>query len=389
MEEEEYDDREAKFLAAQSNRILKNKQLRLVRRNYHNKDDETFQKYDGDEQDDDEKLTETKDPINSVSSFLYSSDIHDQFLRRQFWILFKDECSQIRILLDSFLSSSSSSSSAAAARTTDVIPISNDDNAQSAEQFPTTFMYVTAQQRNEALLKIREVKSRIRHIQQWTQHSSSSSSSGETSSTSINKDIKSSPTNYSHHNHLFAFIQKHNMVELVSADTRLMQIELHSLRDYADEIEIKIQPKEKFSFRKYRAYLYEKSSMVNDNNKNILTDECVSLLPPHVQQKDHGTKEYEEISAALETPSYTGTTTTTVSSVIESTPSNHLILSDRKYCRITVQANGEIKDGIDLDTLNTGKRLGQKVLLMEKDDLLKKTYSSYIIRNIVNCHACL
>lgn len=340
------DCREARFLAAQQARLLHNKQSKQ-RRHY-----DEIPPLIQNEQDENNPSRET--PC-------------DQSLRRQFWSLFKEECGHIRSALHLFLNPLDQCSNHDDKNSFSFMVENNQDmykNQSSSDlvweyseahiQTLLSTLYVTANQRNQAVSKLRDIKSRIRIIQQCTQDSSSVlvdhkhvANDNPNGMTALDKISPS----------LYSFIHKHDMVALVSADVRLMEMELQSLKDLADKIEGLIQPREKFSFRRYRAYCLEKLTLAFVD-KNM--ESRGSLL-----DTDKGNKETTVIPSS---------TTITV----ESTLVDHLELSERKNLRITVDENGDVKEDIFLHQITSS--------VSHQDDTLA---SSYIIRRIVNCHAYL
>lgn len=146
------------------------------------------------------------------NALLDNGDVQQQ--RKEFWILMKRICSSLNSRLSLLMGESC-----------EVESKSDDKSA------PIT-IYVTAQQRNDALQKLQEIQLTIRCLGHYTLHSSNFTSDDE--------------------QYLPSELIGFSMPELPTADLRLLNIEIQNLKSNSLKAQDVIIPKEKFRFKRYR-----------------------------------------------------------------------------------------------------------------------------------------
>lgn len=139
----------------------------------------------------------------------------NQAKRKDFWKVFKIECSQIMTSLSLI----------------------------------TTMSLVTSSQRNQALEKLQNLQLTIRAMEHYTLHSTKFTKNEE--------------------EFLPTYLKENSMPELPIADTRLINTEISTLKSRATEVQSVIFPKEKFSFKRYRIFLQSK----NQELRSLLQEE--------------------------------------------------------------------------------------------------------------------
>jgi hypothetical protein len=198
-------------------------------------------------------------------------DFNLQKERKEFWIIFKKSCSDMHDILS------------------ELDMTTKDGSTKTAVN-----MYITAQQRNAALEKMLETQRTIRAIHHFTLHS-------KKLTTEMEKLLPD------------AFVGL-SMPELPMSDTRLLNVEMQSLLDKVKQVQDVIIPKEKFRFKRYRAYLQEQKEV-----DFIETDDI--LMPIEINEGEGLIKD-------------------------ESTPFNitfdGIKLEKKSNCNIKVEPNGEL-----------------------------------------------
>jgi len=176
-----------------------------------------------------DKIRNTVDHNNFSSTYGCDNndDIGIQQQRKDFWSSFKIIC----LSLDSRLSTLMGVD----ANVDDDVKDSNGTNNLKDNEKQTEFLYVTTQQRNEALGKLQEIQMTIKCLADYSLNSKSLS----------DKATFLPPE--------FEKFTKNAMPELPKADLRLLNTEIQQLKHKCQQTQSVIIPQEKFIFRRYRA----------------------------------------------------------------------------------------------------------------------------------------
>lgn len=162
------------------------------------------------------------------------SDANAQSRRKEFWQTFKLECSSTHQRLSDLIGETSTEETKEGDTSSDSIGNSNRHGDKA-------LLFVTAHQRNEALEKLQQIQLSIQAIHHYTLRS-----------TKFSKDSAQ---------FLPEFFAQNEMPELPTADLRLLNIELQSLKKKTQEVHQIIIPKEKFRFKRYHALMLERKQL--------------------------------------------------------------------------------------------------------------------------------
>jgi hypothetical protein len=183
-------------------------------------------------------LASQKARLDQIKEIHEKDDSENQQKRKDFWKAFKIECNTIQQSLSSFVHKDSSA-------------------------------LITAQQRNQALDELQQIQLIIRAIEHYTLHS-----------TKFTKEEEE---------YLPTYLKENGMPDLPVADTRLINIEILTLKNMTNDAQNIILPKEKFSFKRYRRFLQAKE---HESLSAILAEETQDPLSSEKQSDDpnNGTK---------------------------------------------------------------------------------------------------
>jgi hypothetical protein len=175
-----------------------------------------------------DKIRTNAEHNNFISSDgINNGNINIQKQRKELWALLKN----IFSLLNSRLSA------LVGEEVEDAVAEDRNDNDDVGNDM-NPFLYVTTQQRNEALEKLQEIQLTIRCLSHYTLQSNKFTSEEE-------KLLPEELVNF-------------KMPDLPTADLRLLNIEFQKLKSKAQEVQDVIIPKEKFRFKRYRLALQKK-----------------------------------------------------------------------------------------------------------------------------------
>ena len=240
-------------------------------------------------------------------------DVNIQLQRKKFWQTFKFECSALHRRLSALIGEDEEEI----------------ETMTETETKTDKTLFVTAQQRNEALEKLQQIQMSILAVNHYTLRSTKFSTDEQ------------------------AFLPEHfahnEMPELPLADLRLLNAEVQSLKSRTQEVQQIIIPKEKFRFKRYHALMQEKKQF----HSPIFEEDDDEVLSELKVDEDESNPVNENTHLA-----FAG-----------------LTLSDKKDCVIVVEANGTIifknfQNEI-IDTVTPSN-----VLLEAK---------AFLIRNLINC----
>ncbi len=280
----------------------------------------------------------------------YDGNIQQQ--RKDFWIILKNICfdldSQLNLLMgeagvqvdgggESKVSTDGNSNADDdwydKKHNFDYLVEKSENGKNGNERWP---LYVTTQQRNEALAKLEHIQITIRCLGHYTIHS--------------NKFTTKEA------NFLPAEIVNFSMPELPTADLRLLNIELQKLKGKSLEAQNIIIPKEKFRFKRYRQALQNRK----DQGKfQILLEDKEDSL---VEMVDSSTKDTKD-------------------NVHNSAPVHHfdgLTLTDKKNCFLKVHRNGYVTEYKDAEDANAATE--------NENDLTTTDANAFLIQDVDCCH---
>jgi hypothetical protein len=163
------------------------------------------------------------------------SDANPQSRRKEFWQTFKLECSSTHQRLSDLIDE------APTEETKEGGDSNSDSIGNSDRNGDKSLLFVTAQQRNEALEKLQQIQLSVQAIHHYTLRS-----------TKFSKDSAQ---------FLPEFFAQNEMPELPTADLRLLNTELQSLKKKTQEVHQIIIPKEKFRFKRYHALMLERKQL--------------------------------------------------------------------------------------------------------------------------------
>jgi len=172
------------------------------------------------------------------------SDTNAQKRRKEFWQTFKLECSSTHQRLSDLIGEISTEETKEGDSESNSNSNSNSDSdsiGNSDRNGDKSLLFVTAQQRNEALEKLQQIQLSIQAVHHYTLRS-----------TKFSKDSAQ---------FLPQFFALNEMPELPTADLRLLNIELQSLKKKTQEVHQIIIPKEKFRFKRYHALMLERKQL--------------------------------------------------------------------------------------------------------------------------------
>jgi hypothetical protein len=140
-----------------------------------------------------------------------------QVRRKEFWQIFKQECSSLHDRLSSLIGE-------------------EENNASHGNK-----RLVTAQQRNDAFEKLQQIKLSLRALHLYTFRSIKLTSDS----------LKFLPQ----------YFEENEMPDLPIADLRLLNDEIKNLKTKSEHVEQVVIPKEKFRFKRYRALMSKKKQL--------------------------------------------------------------------------------------------------------------------------------
>lgn len=164
------------------------------------------------------RLDKIRIKAEEYNALLDNDNLQQQ--RKDFWIRLKSACSSINAKISILMGEQSSENECKC------------DDGYNDKTMKKGNLYVTAQQRNEALGNLEEIQITIRCLSHYALHSSKFTLDEE----------KYLPTE----------LVEFKIPELPTADLRLLNVEIQSLKEKAQQAQNIIIPKEKFRFRRYR-----------------------------------------------------------------------------------------------------------------------------------------
>jgi len=181
-----------------------------------------------------------------------STDVHAQARRKEFWQQFKLESSSLQQRLSALVGEGH-----------DITPTDITEqthtNAAAGGNMKKSLLFVTAQQRNEALEKLQNLQLSIRAINHYTLRS-----------TKFSQEIVQ---------FLPQFFAQNEMPELPTADLRLLNDEVQLLKKRTQQVQQIIMPKEKFRFKRYHAFMLEQKQLkgpIFEEDEDDVTDETAA-----------------------------------------------------------------------------------------------------------------
>ena len=201
-------------------------------------------------------------------------------------------------------------------------------------------LYVTTQQRNEALQKLEHIQITIRCLEHYTMHSIKFTE----------EEAKYLPDE----------IVNFAVPELPTADLRLLNIELQNLKGKSLQAQNIIIPKEQFRFKRYRKALQERK----DAGKNVILFED--------NADDDLVKKMDDLSSK-----------DTMDEAKEATPAHHfdgITMSDKENCFLKVHHDGRFTQYNDAKELNATRGSdGQSICLDAKAFLIRDVDASHVL----------
>jgi hypothetical protein len=165
-----------------------------------------------------------------------------QLRRKEFWQVFKQECSSLHDRLSSFAG--------------------QQQEHQQQNTLQDKISLVTAQQRNDAYEKLQQIKLSLRALHLYTLRSTKLTSDS----------LKFLPQ----------YFAANEMPELPIADLRLLNEEIKNLKAKSEDVEQIVIPKEKFRFKRYRALMSKRKQLreclllEDDESDAIMVEEQVT-----------------------------------------------------------------------------------------------------------------
>lgn len=257
--------------------------------------------------------------------------------RKDFWILLKKVCFDLESQLSQLMGEvRDESTNVVDEDCSDAKQQSIEVKSKNNEKRP---MYVTTQQRNEALQKLEHIQITIRCLGHYTMHS--------------NKFTQEEAR------YLPDEIVNFAVPELPTADLRLLNIELQNLKGKSLQAQNVIIPKEKFRFKRYRKALQERK----DVGKNVILFD---------DNDDDLVKKMDDLSSK-----------DTVDEAKETAPAHHfdgITMSDKENCFLKVHQNGLFTEYNDAKELNATRGCDSESMSSDaKAFLIRDVDASHIL----------
>ena len=279
------------------------------------------------------RLDKVRTNAEQITS-IHNND-NSQQQRKDFWILLKNVCSSLNVRLCALMGEIEEEKGDDERQLED-----NNDMSNVKKPNKTDPLYVTAQQRNEALDKLQEVQLIVRCLGHYTLHSSKFTPDKE--------------------QYLPEELVQFTMPELPAADLRLLTIEFQKLKSKAQQAQDIIIPKEKFRFRRYRAALQKKK------------DEQMGGVG--LGDEEQGKDVDEDLS-----PSVKDTTEDDSEIKLPAHQFDGVTLFDRKNCSIKVQKDGQFTILNDAENAPSSNN-------PEDRNQAPAEAKAFLIRNLDSCY---
>ena len=238
------------------------------------------------------------------NALLNTNDDNAQQRRKEFWSLMKSICSSLNSRLKVLLGEE---------------VVGNDgDHEESPNSNENEHLYVTAQQRNEALAKLQDIQVTLRYLSHYTLRTGKLTSTATTAATTTTTTATTSQDEKYLPKELIGF----TMPDLLVSDLRLLNEEIQNLKNLTEKAQNIIMPKEKFRFRKYREAIQKRKEKF-DGFDTYLDD--ADKVDVDMKENDIDNNDKNENTSYL-----------------VAHQSNGVSLVDKKDCSVTISADGLI-----------------------------------------------